>query len=170
MFAFCIFDNIKRGFLARDRFGQKSLCFHDTGTQLVFASEVKAILAYESEAIPDRSAWSMYLASSSYDHDQRTFFAGISQLRPGECANWSPQNGLVVKSYYSLIKSLRTLGFLSDAVEETRALMVDVAAQHMRSDVPVGISLSEAWISAFWLASKQVDRCMMGSEPFLPIL
>jgi len=144
MYAFCIFDTLKKSaFLARDRFGQKSLCFHDNGTQLLFASEVKAILASGVEPKADKSTWSVYLASANYDHDHRTFFSGISQLRPGECANWSPQSGLIVRNYYSLIERVeeRSISYL-DAAEETRALMVDAAIQHMRSDVPVGISLS----------------------------
>jgi asparagine synthase (glutamine-hydrolysing) len=63
MFAFAIWDEEKqRLFAARDRFGKKPLYYaHDTSGNLIFGSEIKAILATGIEGIIDRHAIDNYL-------------------------------------------------------------------------------------------------------------
>ncbi len=144
MFAFCIYDTKERSaFLARDRFGQKPLFIATKGKKLFFASEIKALLAAGIKAEPDRRTWARYLASASYDDDQTTFFKGISQLLPGECAKWQPEKKLERRLYYRVIDRVKPLNVsFEQAVADTRELLVDAARIHMRADVPVAVSLS----------------------------
>ena len=45
MFAFAVFDGAKQSmFLARDRAGEKPLFYRHAGRQLIFASELKALM------------------------------------------------------------------------------------------------------------------------------
>lgn len=144
MFAFCIFDNLKKkAFMARDRFGQKPFYYTLMDKKLIFASEIKAILRFGFEPKPDFYAISDYLQNARYDHNEKTFFKGISQLRPGQYATWTADSGLVLDQYYDLYSAIKpTKCQYEDAVAQTRALMLETCNLHMRCDVPIGVSLS----------------------------
>ena len=84
MFAFAIWDEkAKTLFLARDRVGIKPLYYYQTGKSLVFASEIKAILADPTvprEIAPeiiDRFLTFLYLPG------EETLLKGIQKLSPG---------------------------------------------------------------------------------------
>lgn len=93
--------------------------------------------------------------SASFDDDADSFFAGITQLKPGECATWSPEGGLSRRDYYTLATRIppRPLEIgIDEAARHVRDLLVDSARLHMRSDVPVGVSLSGGLDSSALLA------------------
>lgn len=155
MFAFCIYDTAERSaFFARDRFGQKPLFLAQQGSELVFGSEVKALLAAGVKARPNHAVWARYLTTASYDDTAETFFAGIFQLLPGECATYSVASGLKRRHYYRLSDHYRQQSLTEDqAADQVRELMVDACRLHMRADVPVGVMLSGGLDSAALLAS-----------------
>jgi asparagine synthase (glutamine-hydrolysing) len=154
MFAFCIYDTHERtAFLARDRFGQKPIYLAELDGRLVYASEIKALMAAGVEARPDLATWSRYLVSASYDDNAATYFAGISQLLPGECATWTPGKGLSRRRYYDIAEhAIERQVNADEAAAETRDLLLDVARLHMRADVPVAIALSGGLDSSALLA------------------
>ena len=154
MFAFCIYDPATRkAFLARDRFGQKPLFFAEVAGQLLFASEVKALLAAGVAARPNRAAWARYLARASYDDRADSFFDGVRQLMPGECATYDPGHGLRIRRYYDVAGTFTPIDIsAADAARQIRDLLVDTARLHMRADVPVGVSLSGGLDSSALLA------------------
>lgn len=158
MFAFCVYDIAqRRAFFARDRFGQKPLYLAVRTGRLHFASEVKALLAAGIEARPDLSVWGRYLTTASYDDTSETFFAGVTQLLPGECASCSFDGRIVRRRYYRLADHFSPLALHeAEAAERVREMMVDVCRLHMRSDVPVGVMLSGGLDSAALLASLDI--------------
>src|SRR5260370_24511943 len=86
MFGFAIWDGRNNSlFLARDRVGIKPLYYFQTPSGLVFASEIKAILAdpsYRAEVEPeliDR------FLTFGYMPREETLFRGIRKLSPGTC-------------------------------------------------------------------------------------
>ncbi|WP_341702924.1 asparagine synthase (glutamine-hydrolyzing) [Ferrovibrio sp.] len=155
MFAFCLYDTEARtALLGRDRFGQKPLHFAEIGGQLVFASEIKALLATGLiRAKPNRQVWARYLLHARYDDDGDTYFEGIRQLRPGDCARFSPGQALSIRRWYDIATRVHPRDYTAGAAaEEMRSLLVDAARVHMRSDVPVGVSLSGGLDSSALLA------------------
>ena len=84
MFAFAVWDAAEqRLILARDRFGKKPLYYCASGNALVFASEIKGVLAHpEVSRDLDPAAIPAYL-TFGYVPTPRTFFAGIQSLPPG---------------------------------------------------------------------------------------
>ena len=154
MFAFCVYDPMScRAFLARDRFGQKPLYFSQQGRRLLFASEVKALIAAGIAAKPNRAAWARYLVRASYDDTADSLFDGVAQLMPGECATFSPAVGLRVRRYYDVAKAFKPAELsVKQAADAVRSLLTDTARLHMRADVPVGISLSGGLDSSALLA------------------
>jgi asparagine synthase (glutamine-hydrolysing) len=156
MFAFCIWDRESRSaFFARDRFGQKPMFFSFHNGQLLFASEVKALLAAGVPASPDMNTWSRYLVSAVYDNTEDSFFGNIEQLRPGESATWSEKDGMRRRRYYDLSDhvSLTTQAVsLDEASNRVREILIDVSRMHMQADVPVGVALSGGLDSSALLA------------------
>jgi asparagine synthase (glutamine-hydrolysing) len=143
MFAFAIWDaNTKTLFLARDRVGIKPLYYCLTDTSLVFASEIKAILADPSirrDIAPemiDRFLTFLYVPG------EETLLKGIRKLAPGHY--------LIVRDGKATIKQYWDLRFaepaksrsLKDAEAELLSLLAESVELHMIADVPVGVLLS----------------------------
>jgi len=143
MFAFAIWDeNAKTLFLARDRVGIKPLYYCLTDSSLVFASEIKAILADPSidrEIAPemiDRFLTFLYMPGDE------TLLKGIRKLAPGHY--------LVIKDGKPVIRQYWDLRFaeptrnrsFKDAEADLLSLLDETVGLHMIADVPVGVLLS----------------------------
>ena len=102
MFAFAAWDE-RRGrlILGRDRVGKKPLYYWCGGGRLVFASEIKALLA--DPAVPrrlDPAAIPAYL-TFGYVPTPRTFFEGIRSVPPGHVLTFEPGGEPLVERYWS---------------------------------------------------------------------
>lgn len=142
MFAFAIWNARERSlFLARDRMGIKPLYFTCEGGNLIFASEIKAVLAsgliapaIAEEMLPEQMTFG-YLAG------EQTLFAGIHKLMPGHCLTW--KEGRVSNRQYWDVPSATVSGeSKAQAVEHFSQLFDDTVQSHLMSDVPLGVFLS----------------------------
>ena len=140
MFAFAILDlKDKTLFLARDRLGKKPL-YYSTGSRgLVFASELKAILA--DPQVPrqlDPAALGQYLAYG-YIPSPGTIYRGINKLPPAHFA-WAsletPQH-LNLERYWDL-PDPDPAPSSKDWQEEFEEVLADAVRLRMISDVPLG--------------------------------
>ncbi len=144
MFAFAWWDRDQRVLtLARDRIGIKPLYYAVAEGELVFGSELKALLrhpAIKRSICP--LAVSKYL-TFGYVPAPQTIFEGIHKLEPGHWVQFSVQ-GLQRGRYWDLPMEDQpvTPGTLDELSVELRALLGDAVAKHLRSDVPVGVFLS----------------------------
>ena len=151
MFAFAIWDErLKSLFLARDRVGIKPLYYYCSQTALLFASEIKAILAdpaVKREVFPamiDRFLTFNYLAGSE------TMFKNIFKLPPGSYM-WVRSKSVEIRQYWDL--SFEPSSSSSDAMESRLADLLDNTVKlHMISDVPVGFLLSGGFDSTALLS------------------
>ena len=86
MFAFALWDRTReRLFLARDRMGEKPLYYTVADGWLVFASELRALLAHPAVSPRlDVQGLARYLAYE-YVPDPHSILAGIAKLPPGHC-------------------------------------------------------------------------------------
>ena len=143
MFAFALWDAKKRKLLlARDRFGEKPLYIARSAKGLVFASEMKAILAARPELrTPNERAIYRYLARGDLDLDHESFFAGIESL-PGGCYLELDSEGRGDVRRYWEPREEKAPVSRAEAVERFRELLFDSVRIRLRSDVPVGSSLS----------------------------
>ena len=143
MFAFAIWDaNSNTLFLARDRVGIKPLYYCLNDTSLVFASEIKAILA--DPTIDRKIAPEMIdrFLTFLYVPGEETLLQGIRKLAPGHYL--LVKNGhAVVKQYWDLHvgEATGSLRF-KDAKAHLQDLLSESVELHMISDVPVGVLLS----------------------------
>lgn len=142
MFAFAIWDaRERRVFLARDRLGVKPLYFAQVAGGLLFASEVRALLA--TGRVPkklDAVAVNDYLAFGSV-REPRTIVQAIAMLPAASSAELRGGE-LRIQNYWQPPLQIDSAVSSQSAVEETRALLLDAVALRLVSDVPVGVFLS----------------------------
>jgi asparagine synthase (glutamine-hydrolysing) len=145
MFAFAIWDAPNRRlFAARDRFGEKPFYYHHSAKRFVFASEIKALLV--DTQVPrraDEESVARYLLLAHVDGDERTFFEGIRQLAPAHSLTVDAEGRVCRRRYWDLDLDCEPGPTDSTAnAERFRELLSDAVRLRLRSDVPVGSSLS----------------------------
>ncbi|MFO5440718.1 MAG: asparagine synthase (glutamine-hydrolyzing) [Dolichospermum sp.] len=141
MFAFAIWDDLEKTcFLARDPLGIKPLYYYQLGTTLVFASELRAVLASGLPAI-NMSVEGLYgyLTTGSVP-EPYTLITDIHCLPAGNWLYW--QNGNTTKKQYWQISFTPEAISPPEAQEIVRKALLDSIQHHFISDVPVGIFLS----------------------------
>jgi asparagine synthase (glutamine-hydrolysing) len=141
--AFAIWDAKRRKlFLSRDRVGVRPLFYALQSRALVFASEIKSILAHPAiERGIDLEALDQVF---TFWHavPPRTMFKGICELPPGHCM--SLEDGKVrVWPYWRLDYSdIRHWMSEEECAGRLLELLSDATRIRLRSDVPVGAYLS----------------------------
>lgn len=152
MFAFAIWDAQKRLLmLARDHLGIKPLYYVRLGNQLLFASEIKALLA-EPTCPREVDIHSLaQLFTLRYVVSPATLFRNIFKLPPGH-RMIVDANGTRIERFWNWLPVPHTSINESELVEEYRALVEDAVRLQMRSDVPVGLFLSSGIDSGCLLA------------------
>lgn len=141
MFALAVWDERDQSCtLARDRFGIKPLYYAVTRGRLVFASEVRALMASALVSLDvDAQALYQYFRTGSVP-EPRTLLREVRCLPAGHYARW--QHGrLTVQRYWSMSFAADGLA-PGDAVTQTRAALLDSVRRHFLSDVPVALLLS----------------------------
>lgn len=142
IFAFAVWEQRrKRLFLARDRIGVKPLFYKLQGEGIVFASEIKTILAYPGvKAQLDREgAWEILLMGPG-----RTpgcgVFRDIREVKPGHCGYY--ENGKLHLYQYWKLRDREHRESFEETAECVRYLVTDAIRRQMVSDVPIGTFLS----------------------------
>ncbi len=166
MFAFAIWDeNAKTLFLARDRVGIKPLYYCLTDESLVFASEIKAILAdpsIEPEIAPemiDRFLTFLYVPG------EETLLKGIRKLPPGHYL-LIRDGKATIRQYWDLHFAQPSRGIsFKDAESELLSLLAETVQQHMIADVPVGVLLSGG-VDSTGVLSFAVERTQKEMSSF----
>ena len=148
MFAAAYWDERRqRLVLIRDRFGKKPLYYWQDSDRLVFASEIKALLAnpkvprrLREAAIPD------YL-TFGYVPTPDTFFEGIKSVPPGHVLVAERGLGTRIECFweprYPGASDVRRLDLTFDqATSDVRRLLTRAVERRLVSDVPLGAFLS----------------------------
>ena len=143
MFAFAVWDEREKTlFLARDRTGLKPLYYAKVNEKLVFASEIKAILASKLvRAELDREGLHQFL-TFLWTVPPHTLFKGVYQLPPAHFLIW--KNGEIeTREWWDLDFSVEEKSgneqLWSERVLDT---FEKVVRMEMISDVPLGAFLS----------------------------
>jgi asparagine synthase (glutamine-hydrolysing) len=153
MFAFAVWDSRRqRLVLGRDRLGKKPLYYWSDGSNLVFASEIKALLAHP--LVPrsmDTDALPAYL-TFGYVPTPRTFFAGIRSVPPGHVLTFEPLSAPHLEMYWAptvpmLGSAARPNGSIGAASHAVRRLLRSAVERRLVADVPLGAFLS-GWIDS----------------------
>ena len=144
MFAFAIWDaRAEKLLLARDRLGIKPLYYTALAEKLVFASEIKALLA--SGFVPHKIDPAGIRAFLQLGHIPAPWTAirGIKPLEPGHIGIW--RNGeFRTRAYWNLPSSTDEYEHAApeDVAATLRGLLLESSRQQLMSDVPIALFLS----------------------------
>ncbi|MBF0348232.1 MAG: asparagine synthase (glutamine-hydrolyzing) [Magnetococcales bacterium] len=142
MFAFAIHDPRDNSlFCARDHAGIKPIYYMERDDGILFASEIKAMVAIHGTMEPNPTAMADYV-SLQYVLGSKTFFKNVYRLEPGECLRIQADGTRVKRHYWSLSPEETFCGSFEEAAEQLHALMDDAIRLQLRSDVPLGAHLS----------------------------
>lgn len=148
MFALAVWDSVeKRAFFARDEFGIKPLYYAECRGAVLFASEVRALLA--SELIPreiSEEALDSYLATGSV-REPLTIIGGMRSVPPGcvleiDCGGEGPPSITTHRFGRVFGEEADAATSDEDPAARLRDAMRDSVAHHLVSDVPIGVFLS----------------------------
>ncbi|MBP5634383.1 asparagine synthase (glutamine-hydrolyzing) [Candidatus Saccharibacteria bacterium] len=148
MFGLAILDRSKGQItLARDHFGIKPLYYYQEGKNVLFASEIKTLLASgKVKTEPNDKIIYRYLKFRVQDDADETFFTNIYRLLPGEMMTIS-KSGVKKKMYTHLREELIELAKKPQAYSEETAAeygrrLDEAVKMRLVGEVPVGTSLS----------------------------
>lgn len=142
MFAFALFDAKKRCLiLARDRVGIKPLYYYKSKNQLVFASEIKAILEVPGVDRSFDSSKLFELFQNRYINAPDTVFSGIKKVIPGTYWRFNLDTGKGEEiNYWSVFDETPT--HKEPLEEKYLDSLINSVSYRLRSDVPLGVFLS----------------------------
>ncbi|HEX8723383.1 MAG TPA: asparagine synthase (glutamine-hydrolyzing) [Pyrinomonadaceae bacterium] len=162
MFAFALWDSAERRlFLARDRFGEKPLHYvHVPGRLFAFASEIKAL--HGAGLVEPRVHEETLLRYERFDQTdvgEQTLYEGVLRLAQAHSLTVGADGGFRKERYWDLDPRVQHEG-RPEAwyAERFRELFFDSVRLRMRSDVPVGSSLSGGLDSSTVVAT--MDRLL----------
>src|SRR4026209_2144415 len=162
MYAFALWDTKrKRLILARDRMGEKPLYLYETNGRVLFASEMKALLA--SGLVPfelDPTSVNLYF-HYQYVPEPRTPLKGVRKLDAASLVIVDVDPWRIEERRYWRMEDAPTLE--GDPATLIREQLETVSKIVIRSDVPVGISLSGGLDSSAIaaLAARQYPGTML---------
>lgn len=143
MFAIALWDAKKDLLLlARDRLGIKPLIYHVGGGRLVFASELRALLAHpEVPRELDPQALHLY-----FNHEflpaQRPLFKGVQKLKPAEVLVLKGDGEPKLERYWEPAFRPKLTLTPMEATQRFRELLAASVKKQLMSDVPLGAFLS----------------------------
>lgn len=150
-FAFAIYDREEKTvFIARDRMGVKPLVYTYDNDRFLFASEIKALIAFGLHREPDEVSLYHYL-QLNYVPGPHSIFKGVKKLRPGcymTIKTEGENNPISEVSYYQIPypKTEKLLiensGSYTDQQARFRSLLEDSVKRRLIADVPLGTFLS----------------------------
>lgn len=124
-------------FVSRDRFGIKPLYWLQDSDRFILGSEVKQLLHFSSGNLHEETIRDYFLYGRLV-HNQHTFFEDIHVFPPGSYAWYDVnQKEWNIHRFYNIEQKST-----SWQPEYFRSLLTDAVRLRLRSDVPVGITLS----------------------------
>jgi asparagine synthase (glutamine-hydrolysing) len=157
MWAFAIWDpSTQRAFLARDRFGVKPLYYAVGARRLLFASEPKALHVLDASLTePDSRALVELVVNSRMHAGARTFFRSISAVPAAHFAIYEADpNRLIVRRYWDYpIANEQGDSSAENSSAHFGEIFEDAVRLRLRSDVPLGLTLSGGLDSSAVLAA-----------------
>ncbi len=154
----------KVAWVSRDRWGVKPLyTFHSDGC-LLLCSEVKGILAFLGEApAPNLNSIGLYMKFGVGGEHPDSWFSGVSRFPSGEWMRLSIRGSRSTRvgSYWSYPESRQSVEH-DDALSAFESTLTDAVRIRLRSDVPVGLSLSGGLDSAViaWLTGLKCGKSL----------
>jgi len=140
MFAFALWDDGQRTmFLVRDRLGVKPLVYSIRGSEIAFASTVRALVAGIGGEI-DPQAVAEYL-EFGFVTDDRTIYREMKKLPAASILEWHEGGARQREYWHPSIAQAHGSNF-EEAVAESERRLLEAVEMRLQADVPIGALLS----------------------------
>tara|TARA_B100001109_G_scaffold255735_1_gene260428 strand:+ start:877 stop:2772 length:1896 start_codon:yes stop_codon:yes gene_type:complete len=145
-FALAIYDSVEETtLLARDRFGIKPLLYSKQESAFYFASEMKALLAFNIEKELDHSSIYTYL-QLNYIPEPHSIFKSIKKLEPGHYLKIDAENRVQKIPFFQIQYPPENGAYSTLSYEEAQSQFINLldasVEQRLVADVPLGTFLS----------------------------
>lgn len=164
MLAFALWDRMAQTLiLARDRFGEKPLCYAELGRGIVYGSELKIFRHVpQISRTPDPAAVARYL-NQWYVPAPLSILSGVKKLPPGHYMEWSADGKSRISQYWSPLETYtenkeKRFGSRVEAADEIEATLQSAVNIRKMSDVPLGALLSGGVDSSLVTALMQKSQ------------
>ena len=142
MFAFAIWDKEKQSlFIARDRIGKKPLYYTHHENEIIFASELKALLTIKEVPTEIRLDAVYDFFAYQYIPDPKTIYQNIFKLEPGHYL-LVDRDGVKKQQYWNVSFAQTSNESEQSLKEQVQKLASNCTKQRMISDVALGAFLS----------------------------
>ncbi len=158
IYAFAVYDiDEQKLFLCRDKIGVKPLFYYEYNDGLLFASEIKTLLA-SGVVKPTITTEGLYevLFLGPARTPGNGIFKGVKELLPGEYGTY--QNGILSKKKYFKITAKEHTDNEKQTIEKTRFLLTDAVERQLISDVPLCFFLSGGLDSSIIVQTASMYR------------
>lgn len=162
MFAICLYDRETDDvYLVRDRIGKKPLYYEIDGENLVFASELKPLMAREGFQKKIRTEVLSRYLFQQYINAPDSVFENVYKLEPGSILNFRYGEIKIwkywdIKTVYHQMRENPVTDY-EQAKTELKTLLNKAVASRMISDVPLGAFLSGGYDSSLMTAMAQAN-------------
>lgn len=160
MFAICLYDREKDEiYLIRDRIGKKPLYYEIDGGNLIFASEMKPLMAREGFHREIRREVLSRFLFQQYINAPESIFENVYKLEPGSILKFH-YGEIQIRKYWDIKEVYHKMQEnpvtdYEQAKEELKALLKKAVASRMIADVPLGAFLSGGYDSSLMTAMAQ---------------
>ena len=150
--------------MSRDRWGVKPLYWLSDGDSMVICSEAKGIVKYlGTPPPPDHTAIGMYCKHGVAGQFENSWFEGIRRFPLASNRWFRSRSGTMAweePERYWNYPTERTITDPAEAGQRLQELLVDAIRLRLRSDVPLGLSLSGGIDSSCiaWLVRERFDK------------
>ena len=163
IFAFGIWEEkAHKLFLARDRMGVKPLFYAQHHGGMIFASEIKTLLAFGIQPRLDAFGAAQVLLLGPGRIPGSGVFYGVQELEPGFCGYF--KGGSWQQHCYWKLTDRNHEDDFDTTVEKVRYLLEDAITRQTVSDVPIGCFLSGGLDSSLISAVCQRDMAEKGQQ------
>ena len=164
MFAFSIWDEKEQClFAARDRFGEKPFYYYTEKNVFAFASEMKGLWAAGIDKSIENKMILNFITLGYVQNPankSQTFYKNIFSLPPAHFLKFYPKNDhCMIEHYWDIDKQAQIKISEEAAVKTFDTFLYTAVNRRLRSDVPVGASLSGGLDSSsiVYYIKKQLD-------------
>ena len=163
-------NNTKTMFLSRDRFGKKPLFYSFYDGKFIFGSEMKAITPFFNNIYKSKHFDWCKQNVFIYENTDKCLIQDINRFPPASYTYINPES--LKKKEINIVQYWNTLENLievpekyEDQVEMFKELFLDACKIRMRSDVPIGTSLSGGLDSSATIcAMSHINNTVLGDR------
>lgn len=142
MWAMCLYDKKSHKLiLSRDRLGKKPLYYFWDNKNLIFGSELKALLAHDIPKKINKEAMDFYL-TIGYIPSPHSIYENVFKVEPRQVIEIDLKLKKLKKSFYYDFPKYDPIFDKEKLINDGRALLKDSTRLRMIADVPVGAFLS----------------------------